>query len=106
MARIKKFDTRPEMAVRRLVHAHGYRYRLHVRDLPGTPDRVFPRLRKIILVHGFFWHRHDCRDGRKLPLGKRDYWIPKLARNVERDANDSEKLRALGWDILIVWECQ
>lgn len=106
MARIKKFDTRPEMAVRRLVHACGYRYRLHARDLPGTPDLVFPRLRKLIFVHGCFWHRHDCRDGRKLPSGKHDYWIPKLARNVERDASDGEKLRALGWDVLVVWECQ
>jgi DNA mismatch endonuclease (patch repair protein) len=105
MARIKKFDTRPEIVVRRLVHAHGYRYRLHARDLPGTPDLVFPRLSKIIFVHGCFWHRHDCRDGRKLPSGKHDYWIPKLARNVERDAIHSDKLRAAGWDVLVVWEC-
>lgn len=106
MARIKKFDTRPEMAVRRLVYAHGHRYRLHARALPGTPDLVFPRLCKVIFVHGCFWHRHSCRDGRKLPSGKHDYWIPKLARNVARDASDSEKLRALGWDVLVVWECQ
>ena len=106
MARIKKFDTRPEIAVRRIVHAHGYRYRLHVRELPGTPDLVFPRLRKVIFVHGCFWHRHECRDGRKLPTGNHGYWIPKLARNVERDARDGKSLRALGWDVLVVWECQ
>jgi DNA mismatch endonuclease (patch repair protein) len=106
MASIKKVDTRPEMKVRKLIHAQGYRYRLHRRDLPGTPDLVFPRLRKIIFVHGCFWHRHSCRDGRKLPSGKQDYWIPKFERNVERDQADSEKLRALGWELLVIWECQ
>jgi DNA mismatch endonuclease (patch repair protein) len=106
MARIKKVDTRPELLVRRLVHRHGFRYRLHVRELPGVPDLVFPRLRRVIFVHGCFWHRHDCRDGRKLPSGNHDYWIPKLARNVERDAKHLKLLHAQGWDVLIVWECQ
>lgn len=106
MARIRKFDTRPEMAVRRLVHARGYRYRLHASNLPGSPDLVFPRLRKVIFVHGCFWHRHGCRDGRKLPRGNHGYWVPKLARNVERDASNREKLRSLGWDVLVIWECQ
>lgn len=106
MARIKKFDTRPEIAVRRIVHAHGYRYRLHVKEMPGTPDLVFPRLRKVIFVHGCFWHRHKCRDGRKLPTGNHGYWIPKLSRNVERDDRHGKALRALGWDVLVVWECQ
>jgi DNA mismatch endonuclease, patch repair protein len=106
MARIKKFDTRPEIAVRRIVHANGYRYRLHVRELPGTPDLVFPRLRKVIFVHGCFWHRHECRDGRKLPTGNHGYWIPKLARNVERDGHHVKSLGALGWNVLVVWECQ
>lgn len=106
MARIRKFNTRPEMAVRRLAHSLGYRFRLHVRGLPGTPDLVFPSLRKVIFVHGCFWHRHDCRDGRKLPSAKHDYWIPKFARNVQRDASVRQQLRAQGWDVLVVWECQ
>jgi DNA mismatch endonuclease, patch repair protein len=106
MARIRKVDTRPEMRVRKIVHAQGYRYRLHRRDLPGTPDLVFPRLRKVIFVHGCFWHRHSCRDGRKLPSGRHDYWVPKFERNVERHEANSEELRALGWEILVLWECQ
>jgi DNA mismatch endonuclease (patch repair protein) len=106
MASIRKVDTRPEMRVRKIVHAQGYRYRLHRRDLPGTPDLVFQRLRKIIFVHGCFWHRHSCRQGRKLPLGRHDYWVPKFERNVQRDEINSEKLRALGWEILVLWECQ
>ena len=106
MASIRKVDTRPEMRVRKIVHAQGYRYRLHRRDLPGTPDLVFQRLRKIIFVHGCFWHRHSCRQGRKLPSGRHDYWIPKFERNVQRDETNSEKLRALGWEILVLWECQ
>lgn len=106
MARIRKVDTKPEMIVRRLAHGLGYRYRLHRSDLPGTPDLVFPRLRKVILVHGCFWHRHDCRDGRKLPNGKPDYWVPKLARNAERDRLAQAKLQELGWDVLVTWECE
>ena len=106
MARIRKTDTKPEMLVRRLVHAMGYRFRLHVRGLPGNPDIVLPRHRKAILVHGCFWHRHDCPDGRKLPRSKPEYWGPKLERNQRRDEADVVRLRELGWDVLIVWECQ
>lgn len=106
MARIRKVDTKPEIAVRRLAHALGYRFRLHRRDLPGTPDLVFSRLRKVIFVHGCFWHRHDCRDGKKLPRSKPEYWQPKLARNAARDAKHIESLRELGWDALIIWECE
>jgi DNA mismatch endonuclease, patch repair protein len=94
------------MIVRRLVHREGFRYRLHRRDLPGTPDLVFPGSRKIIFVHGCFWHRHDCRDGRKLPSGRHDYWVPKLARNVARHKRDCDRLRELGWDVLVLWECE
>lgn len=106
MARIRKVDTKPEMIVRRLAHALGYRFRLHRRDLPGTPDLVFPARRKIIQVHGCFWHRHDCPDGRKLPRSKPEYWRPKLERNAKRDAVDAARLRELGWDVLTLWECQ
>lgn len=85
MRRIRKTDTKPEMVVRRLAHRMGFRYRLHRRGLPGTPDLVFPGLRKVIFVHGCFWHQHDCRLGAKQPTANPGYWLPKLARNVERD---------------------
>ncbi len=106
MRRIRKTDTQPEMIVRRMVHAMGYRYRLHQSKLPGNPDIVLPRHRKVIFVHGCFWHRHDCPDGRKLPRSKLEYWGPKLERNRHRDEINSARLRELGWDVLVVWECQ
>lgn len=106
MRRIRKKDTKPEMVVRRLAHRMGYRYRLHRRDLPGTPDLVFPRLRKAIFVHGCFWHQHDCPLGAKKPSANPGYWLPKLARNVERDAETRAKLAAMGWEVLIIWECE
>jgi DNA mismatch endonuclease (patch repair protein) len=85
MQRIRKADTRPEMTVRSMLHSMGYRYRLHDKRLPGNPDIVLPRHRKVILVHGCFWHRHDCPDGSKLPRSKPEYWGPKLERNRQRD---------------------
>ena len=106
MARIRKVDTKPELIVRRLAHDLGYRYRLHRRDLPGTPDLVFPRLRKIILVHGCFWHRHDCRDGRKVPNSKPEYWAAKFARNVGSDEHTRLALDAKGWRVMVLWECE
>lgn len=106
MRRIRKTDTAPEMTVRRLCHRLGYRYRLHRGDLPGTPDLVFPRLHKVIFVHGCFWHQHDCRLGRKQPSANPSYWLPKLARNVERDRQSRERLEQLGWDVLVIWECE
>jgi DNA mismatch endonuclease (patch repair protein) len=94
------------MAVRRIVHAMGYRFRLHRKDLPGKPDLVFPGLRRAILVHGCFWHQHsECREGR-LPGSRQDYWVPKLARNQERDKENLIKLHLLGWDALVIWECE
>ncbi|KAB2912694.1 MAG: DNA mismatch endonuclease Vsr [Hyphomicrobiaceae bacterium] len=106
MALIKKKDSRPEVAVRRLLHALGYRFRLHVAGLPGTPDIVLPGRGKIVMVHGCFWHRHDCRDGQKLPRSKPDYWGPKLARNAERDRRHLQELALQGWDVVVVWECE
>ena len=106
MSRIRGKDTKPEMAVRRLVHGMGFRYRLHRRDLPGSPDLVLPRHRKVILVHGCFWHSHPgCRAGR-VPASNTGYWEPKLRRNAERDAASEEALRLAGWAVLVVWECQ
>ena len=106
MSRIRKTDTKPELVVRRLAHGLGFRYRLHRRDIAGTPDLVFPRLRKVIFVHGCFWHQHDCSLGRKRPKANPDYWLPKLARNVERDRIVRKQLQAQGWRVLVIWECQ
>lgn len=105
MARIRSKDTKPEMLIRRLLHAIGYRYSLHRRDLPGAPDLVFRTRKKIILIHGCFWHQHKgCIDGR-VPKSRLDYWEPKLLRNVERDRTNISKLRRGGWKVLKLWEC-
>jgi DNA mismatch endonuclease (patch repair protein) len=106
MRRIRKTDSKPELIVRRMIHAMGFRYRLHGNKLPGTPDIVLPRHRKTIFVHGCFWHRHHCPDGTKLPKSKPEYWGPKLERNRRRDEANIEQLRAMGWDVLVVWECE
>ena len=107
MRRIRSKDTKPEMEVRRLVHGLGYRYRLHKKDLPGKPDLVFRSKRKVIFVHGCFWHQHPapaCVDSR-LPKSRRDYWVPKLKRNKQRDTENRAALRKMGWRYLVVWEC-
>ena len=106
MSRIRGKDTLPEMFVRRLVYGMGFRYRLHVKTLPGTPDLVFRRLGKIIEVNGCFWHCHrGCRAGR-LPKSRVEYWTPKLDGNRRRDARKQRGWRAAGWDVLVVWECE
>lgn len=105
MSRIRSKDTRPEMVVRRLVHAMGFRYRLHAKSLPGKPDLVFPVKHKAILVHGCFWHSHRCQEGRRSPKSRVEYWGPKIARNVARDRRNRRRLRSLGWSVLVVWEC-
>lgn len=106
MRLIRKKDTKPEIVVRRLVHRMGYRYRLHRSDLPGTPDLVFPSRKKVILVHGCFWHQHDCRLGHRKPKANPGYWLPKLKRNQERDAATEDALTQSGWDVLTIWECE
>lgn len=105
MRAIKSTGSQPEMVVRRLVHANGFRYRLHRRDLPGRPDIVLRKYRAAILVHGCFWHCHSCVDGH-VPKTRTDYWHKKLATNVARDRRNSRKLRALGWRVLVIWECE
>lgn len=105
MAAIRGKHTKPEMVVRRLVHGLGYRYRLHVRTLPGTPDMVFPARHKIIEVKGCFWHMHSCSESH-VPSRRRGFWAAKLARNKARDARTRRALRRMGWDVLTVWECQ
>ncbi|MCX5659760.1 MAG: very short patch repair endonuclease [Planctomycetota bacterium] len=105
MAAIRSKDTAPEMVVRRLAHSLGFRFRLHVRGLPGTPDLVFPARRKVVNVHGCFWHMHHC--GRcRIPSTRRAFWRAKLTRNRERDRKTTRQLRRLGWKVLTVWECE
>lgn len=106
MSRVRGKGTKPEMIVRRLVHGLGYRYRLHRRNLPGTPDLVFAGRKKVIFVHGCFWHRHENCKLARLPKSRHDFWIPKLEGNRRRDVENQARLREMGWDILIVWECQ
>jgi DNA mismatch endonuclease (patch repair protein) len=106
MRRIRKTDTKPELIVRRVAHRLGFRFRLHRRDLPGTPDLVFPRHHKIIMVHGCFWHQHPGCGLARAPKSRLEYWLPKLRRNQERDDAAVQALRARGWDVLVLWECQ
>jgi DNA mismatch endonuclease, patch repair protein len=106
MRKIRSKDTSPEMFIRRLISQLGYRYRLHVRELPGKPDLVFRRLKCIIFVHGCFWHLHPgCREGR-IPSSRPEYWKPKLTRNVERDRANIKQLIQDGWRVLVIWECE
>lgn len=106
MKRITSKNTKPEMLVRSVAHGLGYRYRLHGKELPGKPDLVFRSRKSIIFVHGCFWHQHTgCPEGR-LPKSRNQYWIPKLNRNIERDQIHLDSLRALGWRVLTIWECE
>jgi DNA mismatch endonuclease (patch repair protein) len=106
MRSVKSRDTKPEMEVRRFVHGLGYRFRLHRKSLPGKPDLVFPRLRKVVFVHGCFWHGHTCARGDRIPKSNTDYWIAKIAGNRERDRLNRIRLEAQGWEVCTVWECQ
>jgi len=106
MSRVKAKGSKPEMAVRRLVYGMGFRYRLHRRELPGSPDLVFASRRRVIFVHGCFWHRHDCKAGRRLPKTRLDFWRPKLEGNLRRDLDNQARLRREGWKVLVVWECE
>lgn len=106
MQAVKSKDTGPELLVRRLLHARGYRYRLHKRDLPGRPDIVFPGRRKVIFIHGCFWHGHHCRRGARVPKSNTDYWTAKIARNRARDQAARKRLKAKGWIALVLWECE
>ena len=106
MAAVRTKDTGPERLVRSIAHRLGYRFRLHRRDLPGQPDLVFPRLHKVIFVHGCFWHRHSCRAGRAVPKTRTQFWIDKFEYNRSRDARNLRRIRRGGWDALVVWECE
>ncbi|MFC1575529.1 very short patch repair endonuclease [Gemmatimonadota bacterium] len=106
MARVRSRDTGPEITVRQLLHSAGFRFRLHRMDLPGTPDIVLPKYRTVVFVNGCFWHGHSgCRRS-SLPSTNREFWKRKIHRNKERDASVVSKLRAIGWKVVIVWECE
>jgi len=106
MSRIRNRDTRPEIVVRSIVHRMGYRYRLHKSDLPGKPDLVLVRYRKIINVHGCFFHMHSCKYGRVVPATNAKFWKTKRLSNVERDQRNTKVLRRNGWRVMVVWECE
>jgi DNA mismatch endonuclease, patch repair protein len=106
MSRVRAKDTKPEMKVRRTLHRIGFRYRVHVDDLPGKPDLVFPSRRKVLLIHGCYWHGHSCRYGSAQSKSNVEYWQRKIAANQKRDKLVVSKLRALGWKVLVVWECK
>lgn len=108
MGRVRGRDTKPELVVRRMLHAMGYRYRLQARDLPGRPDIVFRPRRKAIFVHGCFWHRHDDPDCKlaRMPKSRLEFWLPKLEGNKARDTANLDQLLGMGWEVLLVWECE
>lgn len=106
MSLIKGKNSRPEMKIRKLVYSLGYRYRLHVKTIPGSPDLVFRGKKKIIFVHGCFWHRHESCHLARVPKTRPEFWIPKLEKNRQRDAAILQKLSADGWKVLVIWECQ
>lgn len=108
MSLVRHRDTKPELVVRRAVSALGYRYRLQGRGLPGRPDLVFRKQKKVIFVHGCFWHRHPVQSCRlaRLPKSRLDFWVPKLTANAKRDRRNLRLLAKAGWEVLVVWECQ
>lgn len=106
MSLIRGTGSVPEMQLRRLVHRMGFRYRLHVKELPGKPDMVFPARRAVVFMHGCFWHRHTACKLARLPKSKLEFWGPKLEANRQRDLRNQQQLRDLGWRVLVVWECE
>lgn len=105
MSRVRKKGTEPEMVVRKALHAKGYRYRLHTKDLPGCPDIIFKKDKVAIFIHGCFWHGHTCPHGSRKPKSNTEYWIPKIEKNMARDHQNVIKLENLGWRTLTLWEC-
>jgi DNA mismatch endonuclease (patch repair protein) len=106
MRKVRSKDTTPEKKVRSYIHRLGFRFRLHNEKLPGKPDLVFARKKKIIFVHGCFWHGHDCKAGRKKPKSNVEYWGKKIQRNLERDKLNLEILKKMNWEVLVIWECE
>lgn len=106
MSLIRAINSAPEMKLRRLIHRMGFRYRLHVKELPGKPDLVFTSRSSVIFMHGCFWHRHEGCKLARLPKSKLEFWLPKLEKNKNRDLQNQFQLKSLGWRVLIVWECE
>ncbi len=106
MSRIKSKDSKPELIVRKLTHSMGFRYRLHGKNLPGNPDLVFPKYKKVIFVHGCFWHGHEGCKRATLPSTNVEFWKKKISGNVVRDKNNYEKIKSIGWNYLIIWQCE
>jgi len=106
LSRIRSKDTSPEMTVRHTLHSMGYRFRLNRRDLPGSPDIVLPKHQIVIFVHGCYWHRHECRNGKVVPKTRTDFWINKFDENKRRDRRVAACLRREGWRVVTIWECQ
>lgn len=106
MRAVKSQDTSPELAVRSLLHRKGYRFRLHRKDLPGCPDLVFVSRRKILFIHGCFWHGHECKRGARVPKSNTEYWRQKIEKNRRRDTRNRNTLQASGWRVQTVWECE
>ena len=106
MALIRGTDTKPELRVRSIVHGLGYRYRLHVPKMPGKPDLVFPKLHRVLFVHGCFWHRHLGCSLARLPKSRLNFWVPKLTENRQRDIRNAGRLRRAGWKVCVIWECE
>ena len=106
MGRVKGRDTKPELLVRSMIHRMGFRFRLHRRDLPGNPDIVLPRHQKLIMVHGCFWHGHKKCSRARRPTTNISFWNKKLDENVKRDRRDQRRLRAMGWLVLVIWQCE
>lgn len=106
MSKIRSRNTQPELAVRKVLTGLGFRYRLHRNDLPGKPDIVIPKLKKIIFINGCFWHQHkDCKRS-SMPKSNKDYWKPKLERNIEKQKDNIKLLKKDGWSIIVLWECE
>lgn len=106
MSLVRGRDTKPEIRVRKALHAEGLRYRLHDASLPGKPDLIFPSRRIAVFVHGCFWHRHEGCAAARLPKSRLDFWLPKLSGNAARDQKNAAALKALGWKVLVIWECE
>jgi len=106
MRRVRSTDTTPERKVRSLLHSLGFRFRVHRKDLPGRPDLVLPKYSTLIFVHGCFWHRHPRCPRATTPATRQDYWLPKFERTMERDRRNQKELRRLGWNVIVVWECE
>ncbi|MBO9529583.1 MAG: DNA mismatch endonuclease Vsr [Acinetobacter oleivorans] len=106
MRAVKSKNTAPEIVIRKLIHSQGYRYRLHDQTLHGNPDIVFRKKKKVIFIHGCFWHGHPCKRGSRIPASNQPYWIQKIEKNKTRDLLHAKLLQEAGWSILVIWECE